>query len=125
MPSLLQACVTLGLEPATGFSPFICVLKLENITGKRLTGNGSTIRRDQKPWLFFAMENVKQSNKIVGYKFNGYQTVHDEKVKLQSQLLQTQKRAKAEAAKVTSRLAEMDDLTNKRQKYLYTQADAF
>ena len=49
---LLRILSKLGLNLKTGISETIEVSEIEDMYHKKITGNGSIIRRDVKPWVF-------------------------------------------------------------------------
>ena len=102
----LKAMEALGLDLVTGISPFIPVEEVERLTGKRITGNGSTIRRDNKPWSYFVMEINKLRNSVHGFTFHGYKTRRELIGELDNQNNSSEKRMKLEALKIEERTQE-------------------
>jgi len=124
MNKLLQACEILGLDLNTGVSPVISLNSLQQVYGKPITGNGSILRRDSKPFKFFKLDINKKANKVVSYKFNGYVDVAYEKDKLLSQIKKTRERLVKEQQKVTKRLNELQAIVHNRGNILlYSRND--
>jgi len=124
MNKLLQSCVALGLDVNTGVSPVIDLQALQTVYGKHLTGNGSVLRRDSKPFKFFKLDINKKNNKVVSYEFNGYVDVAYEKDKLLSQIQKTRERVAKEQLKVTDRLNELQTIIHTNGNIaLYSRKD--
>lgn len=123
MNSILQSFEELGLNLDTGVSPIIPLSDVVERVGKPLTGNGSVVRRDNKPWSFFSMENIKDGGRVVAYKFNGYMTVEEEVDKLLDQIAKTKERARAEEAKNRKRIDILQQLHSEGNNFLYSKED--
>ncbi len=123
MCSVLKALNILGLDLNSGKSVFISVEDIEEATGKRITGNGSTIRRDVKPYSYFEFENVKIKNKVVGYKFKGYLNKDSEMERLLSQISTTKKRYLLEESKIIQRIEKLNSIKLLDNKCLYSKKD--
>ncbi len=107
---ILQSLINRGLNIITGVSSEIRVIDIEADTGKRITGNGSTIRRDTKPWSFFNIENIKERNKVVSYVFSGYKTRRELIGEVRHQNESSQKRVTDEQLKITDRENQIETL---------------
>ena len=124
MNKILNGCVQLGLNTNTGISPFIPLKDLEGVINIKLTGNGSKLRRDVKPFSFFKLVIVKNKATVIGYQFNGYQDVQGEISKLQDQTKTTQLRVIREAAKTKKRLVTLQNLLLRQgNNPLFSSAD--
>ncbi len=107
---ILQSLINRGLNIITGISPEIRVTDIETDTGKRITGNGSTIRRDTKPWSFFNIENMKEGNKVTSYVFSGYKTRRELIGEVRHQNESSQKRVGDEQSKIEDRERQIEIL---------------
>lgn len=124
MNKYLKGFTKLGLDIKTGYSPVITLESIENETNTKLTGNGSIIRRDSKPWCYFNMENIKgQANSVYAYKFNGYLTKHQERQLLLDQIASTYDRAQKEELKCKKRLETLAKLAGDDDMVLYSMQD--
>ena len=123
---LLRILNSLGLNLFTGVSKPISIDDIEDMSGKRITGNGSTIRRDNKPWLFFNFENIKNGNKIEAIRFDGYKTRRELIGELDSQIKSSSKRITLEKAKIDDREVEKHSLVagGKLSDIMYSYDDA-
>lgn len=122
---LLRVFESLGLNLDTGTSDAIRVQDVERESGKRLTGNGSIVRRDVMPWEAFNLENIRNKQKVWGYKFHGYKTVREVIGELKDQNESSKKRIDKELAKIDERNEIIKQLTNRgnlNTKY-YTRKD--
>ncbi len=106
---IFQSLIKRGLNVKTGISPIINVSDIVLDIGKPITGNGSLIRRDSKPYSFFNFENLKCKNAVIGYEFSGYKTRRELIGELRHQNEASQKRLNEETLKIEER--EIDILT--------------
>jgi len=123
---ILKACETLGLNLDDGISSSVIDIKdIERLTGIRINGNGSKIRRDNKPWEFFNIENIKDKNSIVGFDFSGYKTRRELIGELDTQIKSSKKRIINEESKVIERENDKVNLskTGKLSDLMYSKKD--
>ncbi len=109
---ILNAFIEKGLNPQEGTSEIISVAEIEILTNKRLTGNGSIVRRDTKPWSLFNLENIKESGSVIGYKFHGYKTRRELIGELRHQNESSQRRRVLEHEKIEERENKIRELTS-------------
>ena len=108
---VLATLATIGLDLDTGKSNYISVEKLEQTTGRKITGNGSIIRDDSHPWNKFIIERKVESKSIQGFTFKGYRTIEHECKVISSRMENRNKRIQKEieaVAKDSSRLKELN-----------------
>ena len=123
----LEAFESLGLDLTTGISKeTIPVLEMENKLKKRLTGNGSTIRRDNKPWSLFNFSVVKSGNSVEGWSFNGYKSYRDMITELNDQIASSEDRMKKEERSIDDRKNKINNIilsTNNLDKKAFSKVD--
>ena len=100
---MLSIMKKLGLNLTNGVSCLIKVEDIEKLSGKRIVGNGSTIRRDIKPWSFFNMEINKSKSSVIGFTFDGYKTRRELIGELDHQIKSSKKRIVLEESKSKER----------------------
>lgn len=109
----LDAFIDCGLDIKTGVSSSVIrVESVEHMLNKRLVGNGSTIRRDNKPWKLFRFKVEKVGNKVVGWSFDGYKTFRDKIQELEDQIASSKNRIVKEEAQVTNRLVQIKSIVD-------------